>query len=395
MFLLSAGIILGLVLLLWSAEDAGGVVAVQPVDVGVEPDDDRMPLRARVMAAAEAESGGVKTGGDKYKVEMCGSLFSPWERHDTDLLLQMRDVTDGPELAAAVLTDDQANAAEGGSFRHQRFNGKMTRGWSTLSNWMTVATVNMDTLRLARMGLRTLELSVTVISCRTGEALAGASTTFNYSNMALGYRDIQDNAAEVRHLSVALARAVARAGGGGQAERRMIDSWREARGWMEDEEGVIGQGWQWIKERAAGAAGRWLGAGGQRAEKMSRRLTEIAPAAHRYEVLEVCLQVAAADGRANKGELVLLRQMAGWLEVDRGRFEAAAERILPVTMHQEQDLEMLLGITAEMDRETLRGRLSREYRKWNGRVTHTDQQVRQQATQMLELIAQVRARCVR
>ena len=46
----------------------------------------------------------------------------------------------------------------------------------------------------------------------------------------------------------------------------------------------------------------------------------------------------------------------------------------------------------DMDKEYARKCLSREYRKWNARVTSADPEVHDQAAGMLELIAKVRTR---
>jgi len=114
------------------------------------------------------------------------------------------------------------------------------------------------------------------------------------------------------------------------------------------------------------------------------------PLADRYDVLDLCLNVAKANGSVVAEELAALKNLASWLEVDADRFRAMMEKTLPVSMHQVKDAEVTLGVTSDMsERETLQ-RLNKEYCKWNSRVTSSDPQVQAQADQMLKLIAEAR-----
>ena len=117
---------------------------------------------------------------------------------------------------------------------------------------------------------------------------------------------------------------------------------------------------------------------------------QIAPIAQRYEILNFCLHVAGADGVAATEELDILARFAGWLAVDEDRFRAMVEKILPVGMHEVEDMEIVLGVRPEMSKEKARQRLNRQYRKWNARVTHFNPEIRTQAGHMLKLIAQTR-----
>ncbi len=65
-----------------------------------------------------------------------------------------------------------------------------------------------------------------------------------------------------------------------------------------------------------------------------------------------------------------------------------------VVVHDEVDIEFLLGVNEKMTSDEIRSLLNEEYRKWNGRVTHADAAMQRQASQMLDLIADVRAKYV-
>ena len=79
--------------------------------------------------------------------------------------------------------------------------------------------------------------------------------------------------------------------------------------------------------------------------------------------MELCLYVARAKGFATAEELTLLKNFADWLEVDTDRFHSLTERIIPVSMHEVKDTEIVLGVTPDMSKEKTRQRLNREYAK--------------------------------
>ncbi|GAI80926.1 unnamed protein product, partial [marine sediment metagenome] len=121
---------------------------------------------------------------------------------------------------------------------------------------------------------------------------------------------------------------------------------------------------------------------------------EIAPLADRYDILDLCLRVAQADGVAAVEELALLKNLASWLEVDTNRFREMMGKILPAGMHEVKDVEVILGVTSDMSKDKTRKHLNKEYSKWNARVTNTDSEIQTQADDMLKFIAETRSEYV-
>jgi len=202
-----------------------------------------------------------------------------------------------------------------------------------------------------------------------------------------GYADYRQNSERIKKLAVSLAFAVSAADNNiPDCEVEVIKNWAKNNMDLSD----------------VSAGGRKLAKALTRAVKYFRRghrvepheicqkITEIAPLADRYEILDLCMRVARADDLAAPEELKLLKNVAKWLELDRSRVRSMAEKILPLTIHHVKDIEFLLGVTPEMTRDQTRKQLRHEYRKWNARVTNIDPDVKAQAAQMLHLIAQTR-----
>ena len=122
---------------------------------------------------------------------------------------------------------------------------------------------------------------------------------------------------------------------------------------------------------------------------------EISNSANRYDILELCIQVAKAKGVIVAEELSLLQQISRLLDVDFNRCRQMMEKSISNELMQMENTEVLLGVTAEMPAEEARHRLNQEYRKWNARVTNIDPQIRSQADNMLKFIAEARKNLVK
>jgi hypothetical protein len=104
--------------------------------------------------------------------------------------------------------------------------------------------------------------------------------------------------------------------------------------------------------------------------------------------------VAQANGSVTSEELNLLKDFANWLEIDADKFREMVQKVLPVNMHEEKDVETILGVTSDMNKEKARRHLNKEYSKWSARVTNSDPEIQSQADQMLKLIAEARSQYI-
>ena len=343
---------------------------------------------------------------DVFTVEICGSIRAPSDMHYTTLRASIEDVTDGPHKAMPV----QARAGhwqmqDSPAFCYSTDLGKLPDRVTTLSDWTIVAQLNVDWLMFPRRGTRVLKLTVSVLSQETGKALGTAHHTFSYENPTLGYIDVPANIQRTRTLAVALALAVSAADNRLYGcEVQLIKSWAKSNiGPSRSLPGSAHLPESSKSAQASDKASRKLDRAFEQAvrffrdgnqldtHKICREIVEIAPLADRYDMLDLCLNVAKANGSVVAEELAVLKRLASWLEVDADRFRAMVEKTLPVSMHQVKDAEAILGVTSDMSEKETIQRLNREYCKWNSRVTSSDPQVQAQADEMLQLIAEARA----
>ena len=353
-----------------------------------ETDDAHRPLRVRLVSTTKRQA---DRQIDVLSVQMCGSVYTPTEPHDTEALLELRDITEDPNNPLPIFSRTAGASPADRSFRDTIHIGKLPCGWSLISNWTAVSTIATNSLHLPRTGTRTLELQLSVLSCQTGQTLAQASSNYCHTSTADGYLDLAETGPRVTNLTTRLAHTVA-------AHRRKplpaeldtIEAWRQEQTNSHSNTPLPARCIAWLN---------YLAESVRRIIRptppalICQQLTDIAPPTQSAEALKLCLQVAAADDWADAADLALLRSLARWLDVDPDTFGLLLEKHLPVTMHQVHDPALLLGLTGDMDSETLRRRLSHQYHKWNNRVNHRENTIRRQATLMLQLIATVRTCC--
>jgi len=271
--------------------------------------------------------------------------------------------------------------------------GRLPRRVTALSDWVSVAQLRVDWLRFPRKGKRNLQFNTSILSRESGEELVSAECTFAYENPDFGYIDLEENNRRTKTLTVALAFAVSAADKRlYNCEIELIKNWARANiGWAQASNKARRK-----LEKALSETIAFLRDGNQlNTSEICKELVEIAPLAERYEILDLCLYVVRADGFVTADELDILKNLANWLKVDVDRFREMMGKILPVSICEVKDAEVILGVTSDMNGEKAREHLNKEYIKWNSRVTNSNPEIQSQADQMLKLIAEARNRYTR
>jgi len=335
--------------------------------------------------------GGAISAGDAFTIQIAGSIHAGCDNDCAAVRVLITDVTSGNHKAKPVHT--RATSASGGTvFCYQADLGRLPSKVTTLSNWTTVANINLDWLLFPHKGRRILQFNISVLSVQRGQELACAQCLFTYENPAFGYVDLQQNAHRAKTLAVALAFATSAADNKlYHTEVQVIKDWAKANLLPNSKFEILNS----KLEEALDQAVCFFQQGNQLdTHKLCKEIVEIAPVYDRYDILELCLRVARAKGFVEASELAILKNMASWLEVDKDRFGAMMEKILPVNLHQVKDAEVILGLDPGAPEDRTRQQLNKQYRKWNSRVTNADPEIQAQADQMLQLIAEARSQYV-
>ena len=352
---------------------------------------EEMPFRARAQLKRKSSSQGAT---DAIAIEIKGTVSVQDDNGlDTDICIWIRDITEGPDKPLVVLSDRNKLAGKTEDFCYRSANCRLPKGRSVLSDWTEVVAIPTASLSLARKGKRKLDVLAAILAAESSQQIAVGRTRFDYQNPAFGYVDIEENRKDVVRLTLLLAGTLIAADKNGKnTKRKLLADWYERQNVGKVQDNLLAK----CQKRASGMFEN-LRLCCFKPEAYSGKLcaefVEIAPLAERLAAIELCFQIAAADRCATAVELTLLCNIGDWLGISPERFRSLMERLLPATIHEIIDLDLLLGITGRMDKDALQKHLSKEYGKWNSRVTHADNDIRQQTRLMLDLISHARARC--
>jgi tellurite resistance protein len=361
------------------------------------PELDLTVLNCRVKLSKQQDETLLSGDGDSYsdafEVEICGSIHAPQNVSSANLNISIVDVTEprsqGEPVQALV---KQWQMPDSSIFFYNAKLGKLPHQVTTISDWTSIALLRLDWLSLPRKGKRELMFIISIFPAEGGEQLACARCYFAYHNRGFGYLDLQENDQRAKILAVTLAFAVS------AADKKLYDCEVELiKNWARENIDLSETSNKERRklEKALNETIAFFRDGNQLNNyDICREIVEIAPLAARYDILNLCLYVAQANSSVTQEELTVLKDLANWLEIDMDKFREMVEKVLPVDMHEVLDIEAILGVTSDMNKEKARQHLNKEYSKWSARVTSSDPEIQSQADQMLKLIAEARSQYV-
>jgi uncharacterized tellurite resistance protein B-like protein len=128
--------------------------------------------------------------------------------------------------------------------------------------------------------------------------------------------------------------------------------------------------------------------------QLTAELNEVADKSAKYEAIELCFDVMAADGVADVEELNVIRKVSEALDLDFDEIDKMRDQKivgLDTNLESQASIEDLLGIEADWNADQVKRHLLGEFQKWNNRLNTLDEgEERENAQRMLDMIAEAR-----
>ncbi len=216
---------------------------------------------------------------------------------------------------------------------------------------------------------------------------------FEYSFDEKGYREAAEHRDQAKALSIQIGMAVAMADGS-----------------LDHSEGVVLK--DWITKAISPYSGEKRESlktlynesmtraydVGQKGElslsNLTEQLNEIAEKSVRYETIELCFDVMAADGVMDAEEVRVIRLVAEALDLDFDEIEKMRDQKivgLDTDLSHQASIEEILGISPDWDKEHIKRHLRTEFQKWNNRLSAlAEGEERDNAQRMLDMVAEAR-----
>lgn len=360
------------------------------------------PFDSRIMSRNTKTD---NSGLDYYSIEVMGLIPTTVARELT-VAVSLFDVTDGKDKPAVVLSlVDGAREPHSSAF-FQRADLGLIKPNQGFTKWVEVGRIFPLFVQPPKSGKRTIETVVRVLptaeindikfgfqSGRHAKPIWGKAIDKDFNFIASGYEEAFENRKESMALGVKLAMSVAMSDGAiANEEGLAIKHWMELKAMS-----ASGKSQPELKEKLNSAmkeAHSELETGNFSNSQIISKINDITEMPEKYEIMELCYDVMAADGVADPEELKILHRIGEALELDTKELERIRDtRMVSLTSALESDesTESLLGMDPSWDHQKKKNYIKAEFKKWNARLNNVSNDAdREHAQKMLDLIGEER-----
>jgi len=358
------------------------------------------PMTPRFVDAHLGENG----EGPPYKAIEVKGLFPVKSPKRVAFITSVMDKTDGesvPVLSAIEAFQEPGSVA----YQHITEVGDVSPDQGFVS-WVRVGAVIPDLLITPTSGRRKFSAVLRLVNMdRMPSIELGMHDKsdvgllwihmldFEHTVEEKGYLEAAEHRDEARALSVRIGMAVAMADGS-----------------LDDVEGTVLKNWivkmiapfsgekrdhlKGVYNEAMSHAYDAAKSGDLSLSVLTEKLNDIAEKSIRYETIELCFDVMAADGVADAEEMKVIRKVAEALELDFDEIEKIRDQKiigLDTSVSKQSSVEDLLGIEADWEVDRIKKHLRIEFQKWNNRLNALEEGgERDNAQSMLDMIANAR-----
>lgn len=343
-----------------------------------------------------------KAGLELYQIMYRGMMPV---RRSTELSFAISAFDETDAKANPVLS--LADAAQEKETICYQFRGQFGRvnPQSVITDWAKIGIIVPGLIQPPRSGERTIRVIVRFfdthgntqivagLALNSDKILYTCGASFRHSFTEKGYKEAAEHREEAHCIALKIGVAVA-----------MAD------GHLDDTEGVVLKHWiqraispysETRKLELKRAYNEALRSGFSSAQAgnlplspLVERLAQIGGKKSKYDAVELCMDVMAADGIADPSELEVIRNVTEGLGLDIAEVEKMREKVtlnLSTKLTSEEGLESLVGIDPSWDNSQKRKHLRTEFQKWSNRLNALPEgEERERAQSMLDNIAILR-----
>lgn len=331
-------------------------------------------------------------------------LFPLWKKTNVGFLISVFDATSEklhPVLSVIDLFQEEKSVV----YQHSTTIGRINPDQG-FGSWVRVGVVIPDMLRPPYGGTRKLKVIVRMVDLdnmpriELGHNLRGdegviwqKSLSFQWTFDEKGYLEESENHDEAVSLSLKIGMAVAMADGSlDEEEAKVLKQWT-----IKSMDPFSGDRKEYLKalyNEAMKESYEEAKTGDLSLSELTSRLNKIGAKSDKYETLELCFEVMAADGIAEDNELKVIKNVAQSLGLDMDEVSKMRDQKilnLSTNVSGQASIENILGIEPEWSSEQVMKHLRVEFQKWNNRLNTLEEGAeRENAQLMLDRISEAR-----
>lgn len=349
---------------------------------------------------------GDKPNRIKAKCVQVRGLFPLTKIADVRFLVSVFDQSSDGELVPVFSALEEFQEPGGVAFQSDRIVSGLKPGYG-YPEWVTVGLIIPDFLIAPQSGRRSLQVFLRMVDAKAEFPIRDGLSDPRYKSSLLwvnkvkldvhlkekGYVESEQDQLKARLLAVRLAIAVSMSDGlAHPKEAQIVKEWvaRHLELYSPQHREKVKQDFNQEVQNAFSASKD----GTLDVKETCQEIDKLGLVASKYEAMELCYDVMAADGVAAKEELQALESIARALDLDEKKLETIRDKRmtgLNLDSHTDQDAANVLGIQPGWSPEKIKSHLRKEFTKWNNRLTVLPEgEKREQAQKMLDLIGRER-----
>lgn len=315
------------------------------------------------------------------------------------------DVTEGSDSAEAIISMIEAvQEPDNVCFSMSNSLGSTSVG-DTFAKWVQLGAAVPELLQPPRSGKRKIRLLLRIFNTNNapnirfgftdgaGETIFVGSVEFDYNFTEKGFEEAVEHREESQAIALKIGVAVAMSDGHlDDSEGQLLKDWiiKEIAPFDDEKQNRLKS----LFNNALKEAFSDAKIGNLALSPLVDRLAEIGDKKSKYEAVDLCFDVMAADGQADPEEMKVIRKVAEALDLDMDEIEHMREKVtlnLSTELSGEDGLESLVGLQADWSSEEKKKHLRKEFQKWSNRINALEEgEERQSAQNMLDSIAKLR-----
>jgi tellurite resistance protein len=367
-------------------------------------DNEMSSFQARLMDSSVEYDASTSFSAKEVFVK---GLFPINHKTNLGIIISLLDKTSG-EYQPILSSIDSFQESGSAVFQHIVKLGEMEEG-SGFTDWVKVSAVIPEIIQTPNKGEREIHVFVRLVDFNNPPNINHGfhvskngvfwqkSLVFNWDFEDSGYFDEVDQQQKVWTLTVRLGVAIAFADRNfDTSEGNVIKRWVEKtiEHYSDNRKIELKE----LLNKAMKKAFEDAKADKLCLSELASEINDIGEKVHKYEAMELCFEIMAADGIADTEEMLIINSVAKALDLDVAEIEKMRDNQivnLNPTMSGQVSIETLLGISDDWDKEQVNKHLRVEFQKWNSRLnTLSSDDERANAQKMLDAIAEAKSKYV-
>ena len=294
--------------------------------------------------------------------------------------ISILDATDGEKSFKPIISIiDSMQEDTSACYQASGDLGSIDEG-DSFTDWVKIGAIVPNLLQPPRSGNRSLLVIVRFFDTNNapsihagfgdGASLWEQTLEIQHHFDEIGYEDASEHREEAQSISLKIGMAVAMADGTLEdAEGEILQNWvkKTIASFSDDRQSHLKSTYNEAMKEAHFDAQ----SGNLSLSPLVERLSVIGDKKSKYDAVELCFDVMAADGLADQEEMSVIKTVAEALDLDMTEIESMREQVtlnLSSSLSGEEGLEALVGLDASWSNDQKKKHLRTEFQKWSNRI---------------------------